>query len=76
MSERERTAAGSAALDRQLRLFCYLMLGSADATDRMMRRIYRHALDHQDDQQDQRSERLRLFSIAADLCGVRNCSSH
>ncbi|MQY18713.1 hypothetical protein [Nocardia macrotermitis] len=66
MSEPERTEA----LDRQLRLFCHLMLGSADAAEHMMRQIHRHALEHQVGQQDQRSERLRLFGIAADLCGV------
>lgn len=76
MSEPEDTAACGATLDAQLRLFCYLMLGSADAADHMMRQIYRHAPDHRDDQRNQRSERARLFGIAADLCGIRNCSSH
>jgi hypothetical protein len=76
MSEAEHTTACSKALDTQLRLFCYLMLGSADAAERVMRQIYHRALDHQDDEQNQQSERVRLFSIAADLCGVPNRSSH
>ncbi|NKY43310.1 hypothetical protein [Nocardia cerradoensis] len=76
MSEPENSAACGAALDTQLRLFCHLMLGSADAADRMMRQIYRHAPDHHDDQRNRHSERARLFGIAADLCGVRNCSFH
>ncbi|PSR65787.1 hypothetical protein C8258_21315 [Nocardia sp. MDA0666] len=76
MSEPENAAACGAPLDTQLRLFCYLMLGSVDAADRMMRQIYRHAPDHQDDRQTEQSERARLFGIAADLCGVRNCSPH
>ena len=76
MSGPENTAACGAALDTQLRLFCYLMLGSVDAADRVMRQIYRHAPDHRDDRQIEQSERARLFGIAADLCGVRDCSSH
>jgi hypothetical protein len=76
MSESETTAACGATLDMQLWLFCFLMLGSVDAADRMMRQIYRHAPDHRDDRQNEQSERARLFGIAADLCGVRNCSSH
>ncbi|WP_062993037.1 hypothetical protein [Nocardia anaemiae] len=75
MPEPENTAACSEALDTQLWLFCYLMLGSAEAADLMMRQIYRHALD-QGDKQNQQSERVRLFCVAADLCGVRNSSSH
>lgn len=60
-------------LDRQLRLFCYLMLGSADAAERVMRQIHQRALEFRDDPHDRRSERVRLFGIAADLCGVRHC---
>jgi hypothetical protein len=75
MSEPEHTTQSGAELHAQLRLFCYLMLGSADAADRMMRQIYRHALDQRDDEQNQQSERARLFGIAATLCGARNCSS-
>lgn len=72
MSEREPATRCLVPLDSQLRLFCCLMLGSTDAADRMVSRIYQHALDHRDDQQNQQSERCRLFSIAAELCGVRN----
>ena len=56
-------------------MFCHLMLGSADAADRMMRQIHRRALDQHDDQHRQ-SERVRLFIVAADLCGARGRSSH
>jgi hypothetical protein len=76
MSEPEPTAAGGAALDAELRLFCCLMLGSPDAADRMVRQIHRHALDHHDDRPNQRSERSRLFGIAVDLCGARDCPPH
>jgi hypothetical protein len=76
MSEPEHTTQSGAELHAQVRLFCHLMLGSADATDRVMRQIYHRALEHQDDQQNRQSERVRLFSIAADLCGARNCSSN
>jgi len=76
MSEPENITQHDKELHRQLRMFCHLMLGSADAADRMMRQIYRHALDQQDDQQHRQSERVRLFRIAADLCGARGRSSH
>ncbi|MFI6597464.1 hypothetical protein ACIBHX_14515 [Nonomuraea sp. NPDC050536] len=76
MSERENITQHNEELHAQLRLFCRLMLGSADADDRVMRQIYHRALDHQDDQQHRQSERVRLFSIAADLCGARGRSSH
>jgi hypothetical protein len=69
MSEPENITQHNDELHAQLRLFCHLMLGSADASDRVMRPIYHRALDHQDDQQHRQSERVRLFSIAADLCG-------
>ena len=76
MSEPENITRHNEELHAQLRLFCHLMLGSADAADRVMRQIYHRALDHQDDQQHRQSERVRLFSIAADLCGARGHSSH
>lgn len=76
MSEPENITQYDEELHAQLRLFCHLMLGSADAADRVMRQIYHRALDHQDDQQHRQSERVRLFSIAADLCGARGRSSH
>ena len=63
------------ALHAQLRLFCHLMLGSADAAaDRVMPQIYHRALDHPEE--NRQSERVRLFGIAADLCGARGRSSH
>jgi hypothetical protein len=71
MSEQENIPQHDAALHAQLRLFCQLMLGSTDAADRMVRQIYYRALDHQGDQQNWPSERVRLFSIAAHLCGAR-----
>ena len=58
------------ALHAQLRLFCHLMLGSADAADRVMPQIYRRALDHPEEYRQ--SERVRLFGIAADLWGPRS----
>jgi hypothetical protein len=62
------------ALHAELRLFCHLMLGSADAADRVMPQIYHRALDHPEE--DRQSERVRLFGIAADLCAARGRSSH
>jgi hypothetical protein len=76
MPEPENTAQHDEELHAQLRLFCHLMLGSADAADRVMRQIHHRALDHQDDQQHRQSPRIRLFSIAADLCGTRSRSPH
>jgi DNA-directed RNA polymerase specialized sigma24 family protein len=76
MPEPENITRHNEELHAQLRLFCHLMLGSADAADRVMRQIYHRALDHQDDQQHRQPERARLFSIAADLCGARSRSSH
>lgn len=76
MSETENITQHNEELRAQLRLFCHLMLGSADAADRVMRQIYHRALDHQDDQQQRQSEHVRLFSVAADLCGARGHSSH
>jgi DNA-directed RNA polymerase specialized sigma24 family protein len=76
MSEAEDVTRHNEELHAQLRLFCHLMLGSADAADRVLRQIYHRALDHQYDQQHGRSERARLFGIAADLCGARGRSSH
>jgi hypothetical protein len=76
MSEPENIGGYGEELHEHLRLFCHLMLGSADAADRMMRQIYHRALDQQDDQQGWSSERVRLFGIAAELCGARGCSSH
>jgi DNA-directed RNA polymerase specialized sigma24 family protein len=70
MSAPENIAQHNEELHAQLRLFCHLMLGSADAADRVMRQIYHRPLDHQDDQQHRQSERARLFRIAAGLCGV------
>lgn len=71
MSEQENIAHHDATLHAQLRLFCHLMLGSADATDRTMQQIYGRALDNHDEEESWPSERVRLFRIAADLCGVR-----
>ncbi|HJP80498.1 MAG TPA: hypothetical protein VJ914_39875 [Pseudonocardiaceae bacterium] len=67
MPEPENIADHDAALHAELRLFCQLMLGSADAADCVMQQIYRRALDCHDEQE----ERAQLFRIAADLCGVR-----
>jgi putative NADH-flavin reductase len=55
------------ALHAQLRLFCRLMLGSADAADCVIRQVHRRALEDHDEHP---SERARLFRIAADLCGA------
>lgn len=58
-------------LHAQLRLFCHRMLGSADAADHVVQQIYRRELDNQVDQPHLQSERTRLFTIAAHLCGAR-----
>lgn len=71
MSEQENIAQHDAALHAQLRLFCQLMLGSANAADCMIQQIYRRALDYHDEQENWPSKRVQLFRIAADLCGVR-----
>ncbi|WP_067891081.1 hypothetical protein [Nocardia vaccinii] len=76
MSQPEKDTECGDELDKQLRLFCYLMLGSADAANHMMRQIHRHALEHRGAQQNQQSERARLFDIAAELSGARHCSSY
>ncbi|MFE3189909.1 hypothetical protein ACFXHA_12940 [Nocardia sp. NPDC059240] len=49
------------ALPAQLRLFCELMLGSAEAADCVIQQIY---------QADSPAERLRLFRLAAAHCGL------
>ena len=80
MLEQENMARHDAALRAQLQLFCRLMLGSTDAADCMIQQIYRRARDHHDEQKKWPSERVQLFHIAAELCGVprndstRNCS--
>jgi hypothetical protein len=71
MAEQENTDKHDAALHAQLRLFCQLMLGSAEAADRMIQQIYRRALDCHDERENCPSERVQLFRIAAALCGVR-----
>ena len=71
MDDQRNTAEHDAALHAQLRLFCELMLGSADAADRMIQQIYRCAYDYHDEQENCPSERVQLFRIAATLCGVR-----
>ena len=71
MAEQGNTERHDAALHAQLRLFCHLMLGSADAADCMIQQIYRRALDYHDEQEGCPSERVQLFRIAATLCGVR-----
>lgn len=71
MAERQNTDKYDAALHAQLRLFCQLMLGSADAADRMIQDIYRSALDYHVEQENRPSERVQLFRIAAALCGFR-----
>ncbi|MFC4376302.1 hypothetical protein ACFO5K_19580 [Nocardia halotolerans] len=68
MSEPTNIDRHDATLHAELRLFCHLMLGSADATDRAMRSIYRRALDSHDEYENRPSERIRLFRIAAELC--------
>lgn len=68
MSEPENTDGCGEELDRQLRLFCYLMLGSAATVEHVMGQIYCRALD----QWDEQSERVRLFRIAVDLCEARD----
>jgi len=69
MSEQENIAP-YAELHAQLRLFCCLMIGSTEAADCMLQQIYSRALDHHDEQDSPPSERIRLFRVAADLCGV------
>jgi len=76
MSDPENHTQHNENLHAQLRLFCHLMLGSAHAADHIMRQIYQRALDHQDDQHHRQSERIRLFSIAADLCEARGRTPH
>jgi hypothetical protein len=68
MPEQEHIAGQNAALRAELRLFCQLMLGSADAADRIMQQIYRRARDNQEGAP---TERIRLFRIATDICGAR-----
>ncbi len=70
MSEKGNIAQQDAVLHAQLRLFCQLMLGSADAADYIIQQIYHRALDHHDNQENWPSERVHLFRIAAELCGV------
>ncbi|GAB2550749.1 hypothetical protein [Nocardia heshunensis] len=50
------------ALHTQLRLFCELMLGSAEAADCVINQIY---------QENSPAERLHLFRLAAARCGLR-----
>ncbi|KAA0111075.1 hypothetical protein [Mycolicibacterium sp. P1-5] len=76
MSEHENIDRHDAALRAELRLFCQLMLGSHDAADCMVQQIERRAQDCHDGQENWPSERLRLFRIAADVCGVRGEGSH
>ncbi|MEC3917456.1 hypothetical protein [Nocardia sp. CDC160] len=71
MSERDAVEPSAEALRAQLRMFCCLMLGSPDAADRVLRQIYRREPDHLSAQQNWPSERVRLCSIAAEICGVR-----
>ena len=71
MAGQENTDQHDAALHAQLRLFCHLMLGTADAADCVIQQIYRCALDYRDEQENCPSERVQLFRIAAALCGVR-----
>lgn len=66
MSEQENIAA----LRAELRLFCQLMLASDDAADRMMQQIDRRALGCHDEQENWPARRVRLFRIAADVCGA------
>ncbi|NUP48012.1 MAG: hypothetical protein HOW97_11965 [Catenulispora sp.] len=75
MSEPANTTA-EGELDTQLWLFCYLMLGSVDATDRVMRQIYLRARAHHGDPRNRQSERVQLFRIAADLCGSGDSPPH
>ncbi|WP_216894341.1 hypothetical protein [Nocardia alni] len=65
MSEQEFITRHDSAPHAELRLFCQLMLGSADAADRLMHQIYH------DQQENWPAERIGLFRIAADLCGAR-----
>jgi hypothetical protein len=69
MSEQENIAQ-HAAMHAHLRLFCQLMLGSTDAADCVLEQIYRRALDDVDEQENRPPERVRLFRMAADLCGA------
>lgn len=71
MSEQENIANHDAALHAQLLLFCQLMLGSAHAADCMIQQIYRCARDCHDERDNHPLERVQLFRIAADLCGLR-----
>jgi hypothetical protein len=70
MFEQADIAHHDATLHAQLRLFCHLMLGSAEAADCTMQQIYRRALDNNDEQENWPSDRIRLFRIAAEFCGV------
>jgi hypothetical protein len=71
MAEQGNTDKHDAALHVQLRLFCQLMLGSAEDADCMIQQIYCRALDCPDEQEHCPSERVQRFRIAAALCGVR-----
>jgi hypothetical protein len=70
MSDQGNVVQDGEAFLEELRLFCCLMLGSTDDADGMIREIYRCALDHQGNQGDWSSERVRPFGIAADICGT------
>ncbi|WP_051194147.1 hypothetical protein [Nocardia jiangxiensis] len=70
MPEQENIARHDAALRAQLRLFCQLMLGSDAAAEDMIQQIDRRALDYHDEQDNCPTERVRLFRIAAELCGA------
>ncbi|MFC0430947.1 hypothetical protein [Kutzneria buriramensis] len=76
MAEQGNTDKHDAALHAQLRLFCELMLGSADAADCMIQQIYSCAFDYHDGQENWPPERSQLFRIAATLCGVRQQGRH
>jgi DNA-directed RNA polymerase specialized sigma24 family protein len=74
MSEPEAAGEPDAVLRAQLRVFCRLMLGSTHAADCVVQQVYRRALDHADEPGGPAPERVALFRIAADLCGVhRQC---
>lgn len=70
MSDKGNIARHDAVLHAQLRLFCQLMLGSADAADCVIHQMYRRARDHHDKYESWPSERVHLFRLAAELCGV------
>lgn len=70
MFEQADIAHHDATLHAQLRLFCHLMLGSAEAADCTLQQIYRRAVENDYVQKNRPFDRIQLFRIAAECCGV------